>query len=244
MADNDNKKSLTGFFTTWAILTILGVAISLWAPARFMPSEMTHNMHLSVLTIVIFSVAAAPVAAGVYAAMLHVLRHHTYKGDTPPPSAEATRENPKLVTGWVLVSTLLTVFLLVWGLGALAFDDSSTSSSPLEVNVTGQQWLWTFSYPGTNVQSNVLNVPIGREVEFHITSEDVTHGFWIPQFGIQVDANSGVETVIHATPDKTGTIDIRCDQFCGLNHAYMVTQGHVMTNQQFEQWLHSQSTGS
>ena len=57
--------------------------------------------------------------------------------------------------------------------------------------MTGQQWLWSFSYPGTHVQSNELYLPVNREVEFRVTSEDVTHGFWIVNMGVQVDANPG-----------------------------------------------------
>jgi cytochrome c oxidase subunit 2 len=58
--------------------------------------------------------------------------------------------------------------------------------------------------------------------------------------GIQVDANVGTITTIHTTPDKLGTFNIRCTQFCGLNHAFMVTEGHVLTSQQFTSWLASQ----
>lgn len=244
MPTENSKPSLRGFFATWIILTIVGVAISLYAPVRIMPRSMSQNMHLSILTIVVFSVAAAPVAAGVYAATLHILRHHTFRGDTPPAAADSTRENPRVVTSWVLASTILTVFLLVWGLGALAVDENASSKTPLEVNVTGQQWVWTFSYPGTHVTTHDLYLPVGREVEFRVSSKDVTHGFWIPQMGIQVDANTDAVTTFHTTPSATGTFDVRCTQFCGLNHAYMITVGHVLTDSAFNQWLASQPTQS
>ena len=83
-------------------------------------------------------------------------------------------------------------------------------------------------------------LPENREVVFHISSKDVTHGFWIAQMGIQVDANVGTVTELHTTPNKLGTFDIRCTQFCGLNHAFMVTQGQVMTTQGFDNWLAAQ----
>jgi cytochrome c oxidase subunit 2 len=238
MTNKNAPQNLAGFFWTWLALTVVGVALGLWAPSYIMPASMSQNMHLSILTVVIFSVAAAPVAAGVYAATIFILRHFTYRGETPPPAGPAVRENPVLLISWVVASVVLTVFLLVWGLGALAVDDSS-AAKPLVVNVTGQQWLWTFEYPGTHVQSHTLYLPKGREVEFH-----VTHGFWIANMGIQVDANEGVTTSIHTTPNKLGVFDIRCTQFCGLNHAYMVTQGRVVTPAQFSHWLASNSHGS
>jgi cytochrome c oxidase subunit 2 len=62
--------------------------------------------------------------------------------------------------------------------------------------------------------------------------------------GVQVDANDGVVTTIHTTPNKLGLFDIRCTQFCGLNHSVMVTQGHVLTQNAFNSWLASQPQAS
>jgi cytochrome c oxidase subunit 2 len=237
--DND-KKSLKSFYWLWLILTAVGVVIGLYGPGHLMPHSMSSNMHLTLLTMVIFTVAAAPVAAGVYAATIFVLRNWTHKGDNPPPPAPAIRENGVFVAVWVSVSVLLTLFLLIWGLGALAEDNASASPDPLIVNVVAQQWVWTFEYPGTHVESNSLYLPEGREVEFRVTSDDVTHGFWIVQMGVQVDANAGVITTIHTTPNQLGVFNVRCEQFCGLNHAFMDALGKVVTPQQFSTWLAAQ----
>ena len=240
MSSSENKNSYRGLFITWAVLTVAGVLIGIFGPSRLMPRSMSDNMHLTILTMIVFTVAAAPVAAGVYASALYALRHWTHKGDGVPSAAPAVRENAVIVTTWLVVSTLLTVFLLVWGLGALAADNASNGKDPLVVDVTGQQWVWSFSYPGTHVSSPQLYLPENREVEFRVTSKDVTHGFWIVNMGVQVDANVGVITTIHTTPTKLGTFDIRCEQFCGLNHAFMVTVGHVLSPTQFASWLSSQ----
>jgi cytochrome c oxidase subunit 2 len=111
--------------------------------------------------------------------------------------------------------------------------------------VTGQQWLWTFSYPGAdNVQTRSLVLPVGRTVVFHVTSEDVTHGFWPVQLGVQVDANPNVVTVIQATPNKLGTFTVRCSQLCGLYHSFMYASGAVVTPQKFAAWLHAQGASA
>ena len=240
MSNVMKKKSLASLFWIWLVLTVLLVVFGLWAPGHFMPRSMSDSMHLTILTMVIFTVAAAPVAAGVYAAAIYLLRNFTHKGDDVPPPAQPIRDSPVFVSSWLIVSTLLTVFLLVWGLGALAVDNSSNGRNPLVVDVTGQQWVWSFSYPGTHVQSNELYLPVNREVVFYVTSKDVTHGFWIANMGVQVDANVGAVTTIHTTPSEMGTFDIRCTQFCGLNHAFMVTQGRVVSGQAFKNWLASQ----
>jgi cytochrome c oxidase subunit 2 len=239
VATSATKQSLRTFYWSWGILTVVGVVLSIWLPHRYIPTPMSNDGNLSITTTILFSILAAPVASGVYAAALHILRHHRYRGDGVPPAAPQIRENTKLLVTWLTASAVLTVFVLVWGLGALAAENSN-SGNPLVVDVTGQQWVWTFAYPGTHVVSNELYVPDNREVEFRVTSEDVTHGFWVVNFGVQVDANPGVITTIHTTPDKLGTIEVRCEQFCGLNHAFMDAIGHVVTPSQFSAWLDSQ----
>ena len=239
MATSEGKQSLRTFFWSWGILTVVGVVLSIWLPHRYIPTPMSNDGNLSITTTILFSILAAPVASGVYAAALHIIRHNRYRGEGVPPAAPQIRENTKLLVTWLTTSAVLTVFVLVWGLGALAAENSS-SGNPLVVDVTGQQWVWSFAYPGTHVVSNELYLPNNREVEFRVTSEDVTHGFWVVNFGVQVDANPGVITTIHTTPDKLGTIEVRCEQFCGLNHAFMDAIGHVVTPSQFSAWLASQ----
>jgi len=240
----NGKASLKLFFWSWGILTAVGVVLSVWLPHRYFPVALSNDMHLTYTTTILFSILAAPVASGVYAAALHILRHYRYRGEGVPPAAPQIRENTKTVITWLTASLVLTVFVLVWGLGALAAENNSASSDPLVVNVVGQQWLWSFSYPGSHVESNVLMLPDNREVEFRVTSEDVTHGFWIVNMGVQIDANPGVITTIHTTPDKLGTLEVRCEQFCGLNHAFMDAVGHVVTKAQFSSWLAAQAMRS
>lgn len=236
---SSGKRSLRTFFWAWGILTVVGVLLSIWIPHRYIPTPMSNDGNLSITTTILFSILAAPVAAGVYASALYILRNFRYRGEGVPPAAEPIRENTKLLVTWLTTSAVLTVFVLVWGLGALAAENAN-SGNPLVVDVTGQQWVWTFAYPGTHVVSNELYLPNNREVEFRVTSKDVTHGFWVVNFGVQVDANPGVITTIHTIPDKLGTIEVRCEQFCGLNHAFMDAVGHVVTPSQFSAWLASQ----
>lgn len=236
----EQHRSLRVFYWTWGILTVVGVLLSIFLPARYMPPMMSNDGNLAKETTILFSILAAPVASGVYAAAYYILRTYRFRGDGVPPAAPQIRENTKTLVSWLTTSAVLTVFVLVWGLGALAAENSSSSTNPLIVDVTGQQWVWTFEYPGAHVTSDELYLPDNREVEFRITSLDVTHGFWVANFGVQVDANPGVITTIHTTPDALGSFVVRCEQFCGLNHAFMESVGHVVTQKQFSNWLAAQ----
>ena len=244
--NNSQKFSLKSFLAIWAILTAIGIWISIKGTPWLMMKSASHQMHTAILTVIVFSVAAAPVAAGIYAVQIYALAKWRYKGEGVPPDAEPLRNNVKAVSAWIGVSALLTTLLLIWGLAALASDENVSGPRPMTVNVTGQQWLWSFQYPIAqtllhhNVESNVLEIPLNNQANFNITSVDVTHGFWVPSLGVKVDANPGAITTLSVIPNKLGVYDIRCVELCGLNHSAMITKAYVVTEKQFLTWLKAQ----
>jgi cytochrome c oxidase subunit 2 len=237
----DNRHAIRHILGIWAGLTAIGVVIAVLSPGWLMPTAASSTMHLLILTVVVFSVAAAPVAALVYATALYALVRWRWRGEGVPPDGPPMRNNSVVTSVWLVASSLLTVFLLVWGLAALSTDDAGGGGvNPMTVDVTGQQWVWSFSYPGTKVSSFELYLPVGRKINFDVTSKDVVHGFWIVQMGIKINANPGVITTASVTPDKIGVYDIRCSELCGLNHAFMETTVHVLSDSAFNSWLKSQ----
>lgn len=239
--NNDTKQAVRSIFWIWLVLTIVGVVIGIYAPGWLMPKAASSTMHLVILTVIVFSVAAAPVAAMVYSIALYALVKWRWRGEGVPPDGPNLRNNTPLTAVWVIGSTVLTIFLLIWGLAALAVDDGGGGGkNPMTIDVTGQQWAWSFSYPGTHVSSNELYLPVNDKITFDVTSKDVVHGFWIVQMGVKVNANPGVTTTVSVTPDKVGTYDIRCTEICGLYHAFMVTRVKVLSDADFSKWLASQ----
>jgi cytochrome c oxidase subunit II len=227
-------------FIIWFIMTVIGVVIGLIAPKHLLPNMLSAEGHTIIVTIVLFTVLAAPVAALVYAIGIYsLLAWRRGSQDEPPPDGPPMRGNGPVTVVWLLVSSLLVIVLLVWGLGEFTAEQTPHPNA-IQVNVTGQQWLWTFSYPGTGVESRTLMLPLNRPVQFNVTSDDVTHGFWVPNLGVQVDANPDEVTVIEATPDKLGNFVVRCSQLCGLYHSFMWTSGAVVTAASFSTWLQSE----
>ena len=93
----------------------------------------------------------------------------------------------------------------------------------------GQQWLWTFRYPGYGgVETPYLVLPVGRSIDFHVTSLDVVHSFWAYELGVKADAIPGADNVAYVKPLKTGSFQIRCAELCGLWHGHMNTTGSVL----------------
>jgi cytochrome c oxidase subunit 2 len=227
-------------FIIWFLMTTVGVLIGIFAPHHIMTTLLSHEATDVWRTMVLFTILAAPVAAIVYAVAAYSLIGWRHRGnqDEPPEDGPPLRGNSTVTAIWLGTSTVLVLVLLAWGLTVYSAE-GATQPKALQIDVTGQQWLWTFKYPGTDVNTRTLVVPVNRQVQFNVTSVDVTHGFWPVALGVQVDANPGVVTVIRATPDKLGSFTVRCSQLCGLYHSFMYAPGSVVTSAKFSQWLQS-----
>jgi cytochrome c oxidase subunit 2 len=223
----------------WALITVLLVLFA-FVPAHLMGPPASPTMRAIEDTMTVFSIAAAPVAAVVWAVALYSLLAWRHKGrEQPETDGPALRTSRPAATVWLVASSLLCVFLLVWGLAEMgSVASAGATTDAMVVNVTGQQWVWTFSYPDDGgVQSDQLYLPVNRPVVFHVTSKDVVHSFWVVQLGIKVDANPGQMTKTSVVPDKVGTYDVRCAELCGLLHADMETNAHVVSGADFTSWI-------
>ena len=234
------QRPIFGVFIIWAVMTVIGVLIGLFVPVHVLDGSSSAEQDSVKLTIIVFTVAAAPVSAIVYGIAAYSLFKWNKRGsgrsDTPPEDGPPIRGHGPATIIWISVSVVLVVFLLFWGMMVLS-SEQTPSSNAIRVQAVGQQWVWTFEYGSTKITSTELVVPIDRQVVFEVSSKDVTHGFYPVQFGVQVDANPGFTTTITASPNKLGKFDVRCSQLCGLEHAYMQTTGRVVTEKQFESWL-------
>jgi cytochrome c oxidase subunit 2 len=119
---------------------------------------------------------------------------------------------------------------------------AATGGQPtLPVQVIGQQWQFSYRYPTYGgVETPHLVLPVGRTIEFHVTSLDVIHSFWAYGLGVKADANPGVDNVAYVIAKHPGTFDIRCAELCGIWHGYMFDTGRVVTPTQFAAWITSQ----
>ena len=251
MSDLETKKSpsvferkdvkQTVFF--WVIFTaIIGYAAA-ELQARSMGVAASETMSTTIQMMRVFTWVAAPIAGLVAAMAMTTLIAKIHYGDTPPEEADhQIRNSTKLSATWLVVSSVLCLFAVVWGTIVLQKDNAALlDPKAMNVNVTGQQWAWNFDYVNNGtVRSNVLYLPVNKPVVFHITSKDVIHGFWIVQMGIKVDANPGYTTETSVTPNKIGIYDLRCAELCGLYHAFMQTKVHVVSQGDYDAWIKSQ----
>ena len=243
------RPEVRAIFWIWLAFTLLGVAFA-WVPASLMGFSASEQMDDIKQTMTLLTAAAAPVQALIWAVLLYSLVKWRWKGEGPPPDdAPGFETNTPTVLVWVVVTALLTLFVFVWGLLKIAsvptlggFDSRPAElGSAVEVNVTGNQWVWSFSYPELGgIQSERLVIPVDTNTNFEVTSVDVIHSFWIPEMGVKVDANPGAITATNVTPHTVGTFNVRCAELCGILHAAMETQVQVLPQEEFAAWVDEQ----
>jgi cytochrome c oxidase subunit 2 len=136
-------------------------------------------------------------------------------------------------------------FVLVTAIGIYSAivlgKNDKVGENPLRVDVTSQQFAWSFKYPAhPNVSTTVLRLPVDRTVRFHFTALDVLHSFWVPEFSQKQDTVPGIDTWLTVTPNKTGTFPIVCTELCGLGHATMRSTVIVMEKAAWQRWIQEQ----
>ncbi len=139
----------------------MGVLIGVYAPHHLLPALLSPEGGDVWATVVVFTVLAAPVAAFVYAVGFYSLiawRHKRRPGRAARPTAPPSGATGPMTVLWLGISPFLVVVLLFWGITVWTAQQV-THPNTLQVNVTGQQWVWTYSYPGTGVETRTLELP-------------------------------------------------------------------------------------
>ena len=227
----------------WAARSVVCVLLALVIVPIVSPPSASSVAGFANLTDLLFSVLAIPVALFVWVFIFYSLVVFRVKArdnvrvedleDGPPLQAKPIQQ-----VAWLGVTAVLALFLVGWGMFGFYRQITDPPHDPLVVDVTGQQWTWTYDYPSLGVESHVLVLPVGRPVKFVVTSDDVLHGFSIDALGVAMDANPGVWVAAPiVTPDKIGTYTARCIELCGLYHAYMWTPVKVVSTSDFSAWV-------
>ena len=228
----------------WAVLSVIVIAIWLAVAQFILPPAASSLGSANNFTFLVLTVLAVPVALFVFVFLGYSLFAFRVR-DRPTEDGVPLQPRPSLQIGWLGITSLLCLFLFIWGAFAFYQETSAAStSSTLVVNVTAQQWQWTFDYPqygATSQGAQVIELPVNRSVQFYVTSKDVLHGFAILAFGVRVDANPGqVSTTAVVTPTQTGSYTVRCVELCGLYHSNMWEAVNVVSADAFNSWIVSQ----
>ena len=199
------------------------------ASAQAVPIDRLWNLELMVISFL----SALIIVPLVYS--LIVFRRR--KGDTE--DAEHVEGNTNLEITWTVIPLFLVMIFAYLGAGNLSAI-RRVDPEAMVVKVTGIQWSWKFEYPAYGVTTNELHLPEGKQVLLQMTSNDVIHSFWVPEFRVKQDLVPGRITELRITPILVGDYKVRCAELCGTSHAYMEGPVIVSTQTDFDSWMAEQ----
>lgn len=151
--------------------------------------------------------------------------------------------NNKLEVTWSVIPLIITLVVFGWG-----FQTYVTMTTPpedaYEINVTAQKWIWNFSYENGARSTGELHVPAGRPIKLIMSSQDVIHSFFVPDYRIKQDVVPGRYTETWFQVPEAGESIIFCTEYCGTGHSDMSGKVVVHEQEEFETWLASNAGGA
>jgi cytochrome c oxidase subunit II len=219
-----------------------------------------YDLHMLILWICVV------IGIVVFGAMFWSLIHHRKSAGFKPATFH---ESTKLEIAWTLVPTLILVAMAYPATTALiAMYD--TGGEDLAIEVRGYQWRWQYKYLDDDLNSqfgffsslstpreeiegksakgefyllevdNPLRIPANRKVRFLLTSEDVIHAWWVPEFGIKRDAIPGILNELWTIVPEPGIYRGQCTELCGKDHGFMPIVVQVMPEAEYDAWYAEQ----
>jgi cytochrome c oxidase subunit 2 len=218
------------------LASLVGIAITLWID-WFPESASTSANKIDTLYDVLLICSVPVFVLVMTVAIYSVVRFRAKPGDLG--DGAPIHGNTRLEVIWVTIPFIMVTALAIYGW--ITLDDiEAKQPNEMVVNVTGQQFTWTFQYPSEKLDSKELVLPVDRPVEFRIHTKDVLHSFWVPQFRLKSDAVPGLTTKIRVTPNKEGNFEVVCAELCGLGHSTMRQFVRVLPAREFQSWVSDQ----
>lgn len=212
-----------------------------------------HHMSLWVVTIV---------GAIVFGLMFYTIFAHRRSRHPKPADFH---ENIKVEVAWTLVPALILIVMAVPATITL-LDIEDNSESDLTVLITASQWKWHYQYVEADIgfysrlstpQDQIYNLepkgenyllqvdmplvlPTNKKIRFLVTSNDVIHSWWVPDFAVKQDAIPGFINEAWTRLEKPGVYRGQCAELCGKDHAFMPIVVEVRPEEVFDDWIADQ----
>ena len=192
-------------------------------------------------------IAGLLVGSLVWGMILWAAIFHRKRGNRLP---EQARYNMPIEIMYTAVPFVMIAVLFYFTAKDENYIDNLPAKPAVTVDVLGFQWSWEFSYPQYGVINRgnpwdegplpVLEIPTGETVQFNLTSSDVIHAFWVPEFLFKRDVIPGHPNHFTVTATQTGTFIGHCSELCGLYHSRMLFTLKVVTPPQFQAYMAAQ----
>ncbi len=147
---------------------------------------------------------------------------------------------------WTIIPTILVMFIFYFGVQGF-LKMRNVPEDAMEIKVEAGMWWWKFTYPNGLEQSTAqgMTVPADTPIYLPLHSVDVVHSFYVPAFRVKMDVvpkPAGVkDNYTWFEASQIGSFDLFCAEYCGVNHAQMISKVHVLTKPDYQAWLDQQT---
>ena len=187
-----------------------------------------------------FIIAASGILLLVVGLTVFITIKYRFKKDNAEP--KQTAGNRKLEVFMVGIPLLLVIGFFFWSLNTMSAILPDRGNHQPDVIITGHQWWWQATYPGTAVNTaNEIHLPTGKKILMQLEAADVIHDWWVPSLGGKMDMIPGMHNYLWVTIDKPGIYEGACSEFCGQQHAWMRIRVIAQTPADYQYWLTAHS---
>tara|TARA_E500000178_G_scaffold52718_3_gene48615 strand:+ start:900 stop:1709 length:810 start_codon:yes stop_codon:yes gene_type:complete len=192
----------------------------------------------------------------VTALLIYVMIRFSAKNN---PNPSKTTHNSLIEVIWTVVPVIILIIIAIPSFRILYTQQDIPVDADLTIKATGYQWYWGYEYPDNDGMyfdslpleedeltegklrllsvDNPLVVPAGAVVRVQVTSSDVIHNWAVPSFGVKMDAIPGRLNETWFKVDNPGIYYGMCSELCGVRHAFMPIEVHVMEKADYQAWL-------
>ena len=220
-------------------------------------SHEVHDLHMT-----IFYVCVA-IAIAVFGVMLYSIVYHRKSRGA---KAENFHESTLIEIIWTVIPLVILVGMCIPATATL-IDMYDNSESEIDIQITGYQWKWRYTYLNEDVDffsvlstpqdqldntkekgehyllevDKPLILPVNTKVRFLFTSKDVIHSWWVPDLAVKKDTIPGFINESWTIIDKPGIYRGQCTELCGAGHGYMPIVVKAVEKEEYSAWVSAQA---
>lgn len=220
-------------------------------------SRDTYDLHMQILW---WCVAIGVV---VFSVMIwSIVNHRKSKGAVPATFHEST----KVEIVWTIIPFLILILMAVPATRVLTHAyDASESDLDIQITGYQWRWEYRYLRKDANEEEvafysnlatsrdeinnqlpkqdnylldvdNPLVIPVNKKVRFLVTSNDVIHAWWVPDFAVKKDAIPGFINETWTIVEEPGVYRGQCAELCGIDHGFMPIVVHALPQDEYDAW--------
>ena len=220
-----------------------------------LPPEPQTEAGRSVFNLYLITLAlAAVVFIGVEGFILYaIFRYRRKPGDDVLP--EQHHGNNLIEVIWTAIPTVIVLVLFTFSMLSLAEVEARVEGDEgVAIGVEGFRFSWRFIYEdpaveivGSPADPPELVVPVGEPVVLTLTTLDVNHSFYVPDFLLKRDlidfGGQMPDNELRFTVSEAGTYSGQCAEFCGSLHAEMTFTVRALERAEYDAFLAGLAAG-